>query len=213
MSNDALHWLRDSAEYRANTIQTYRAALEAAAQASVGRPAGSWGISVDADETILDNSDYEVDLQRRGVVHTEAAWKAWVKQGKRTAVPGAAKFLADVQKLGGRVAVVTNTVQSLCPDVAANLRALSLPYDILVCRADDGEDRKEGRWRSIADGTARPDLGPVEILVWVGDNIQDFPEQSQALRNQPESAFSEFGVRFFALPNPVYGTWEKNPAR
>ncbi|HYN40524.1 MAG TPA: HAD family acid phosphatase [Thermoanaerobaculia bacterium] len=210
---DELHWLRNSAEYRAITIQTYRLALEAAAEAGAGRPVGSWGVSVDADETILDNSTYEVELQRQGLVHTDAAWKAWVKRGERTAVPGAATFLASVQKLGGRVAVVTNTVQSLCPEVAANLRALSLPYDILVCRADDGEDRKEGRWRSVADGTARPDLGPVEILVWVGDNIQDFPDQSQALCSQPESAFSDFGVRFFALPNPIYGTWEKNPPR
>jgi 5'-nucleotidase (lipoprotein e(P4) family) len=210
---DELHWLRNSAEYRAITIQTYRLALEAAVKASAGRPAGSWGISVDADETILDNSTYEVELRRQGLVHTDAAWKAWVKRGERTAVPGAATFLAGVQKLGGRVAVVTNTVQSLCPEVAANLRAVSLPYDILVCRADDGEDRKEGRWKSVADGTARPDLGPAEILVWVGDNIQDFPEQSQVLRSQPESAFSDFGVRFFALPNPIYGTWEGNPPR
>lgn len=210
---DELHWLRDSAEYRAITLQTYRAALEAAAKASAGRPAGSWAVSVDADETILDNSTYEVELQRKGEVHTDAAWKAWVKRGERLAVPGAATFLAGVQKLGGRVAVVTNTVQSLCPDVAANLRAVSLPYDILVCRADDGEDRKEGRWKAVASGTAVPGLGPVEILVWVGDNIQDFPDQSQALQSQPDSAFADFGVRFFALPNPIYGTWEKNPPR
>ena len=210
---DELHWLRDSAEYRAITIQTYRAALEAAAKVSGGRPAGSWAISVDADETILDNSTYEVELQRQGLVHTDAAWKTWVKRGERTAVPGATAFLAGVQKLGGRVAVVTNTVQSLCPDVAANLHAVGLPYDLLVCRAENGEDRKEARWKSVADGTARPDLGPAEILVWVGDNIQDFPDQSQALRSQPESAFSEFGVRFFTLPNPIYGTWEKNAPR
>ena len=210
---DELHWLRSSAEYRAITIQTYRAALEAAAKASAGRPAGSWAISVDADETIIDNSDYEVELQQAGLVHTDAAWKAWVKRGERKAVPGATTFLAGVQKLGGRVAVVTNTVQSLCGDVAANLDSLRLPYDVLVCRPDDGGDRKEWRWRSVADGTARPDLGPLAILVWVGDNIQDFPDQSQALRSQPETAFAEFGVRFFALPNPIYGTWERNPPR
>lgn len=210
---DELHWVRGSAEYRAVTIQTYRAALEAAEEASAGRPAGSWAVSVDADETIIDNSGYELELQRKGLVHTDEAWKAWVERGERPAIPGAAMFLSGVQKLGGRVAVVTNTVQSLCPHVADNLRAVSLPYDILVCRADGGEDRKEGRWKSVADGTARPDLGPVEILVWVGDNIQDFPDQSQALRAKDEPAFSEFGVRFFALPNPIYGTWEKNAPR
>ena len=208
-----LHWLRGSAEYRALTIQTYRAALRAAAEASAGRPAGSWAVAVDADETIIDNSGYEVELQRQGLVHTDPAWKAWVHRGERKAIPGAAAFLAGARQLGGRVAVVTNTLQSLCGDVAANLDSLGLPYDILVCRLEDAGDRKEGRWRSIADGTARPDLGPVEILVWVGDNIQDFPGQSQALREKDEPAFADFGVRFFALPNPVYGTWEKNPPR
>ena len=210
---DELHWVRSSAEYRALTIQTYRAALEAAAEASAGRPAGSWAVSVDADETIIDNSGYEAELQRKGETHSNGAWRDWVKRRERTATPGAAEFLAGVQKLGGKVAVVTNTQQSLCADVAANLDALKLPYDLLVCRPDDAGDRKEPRWKVVTDGTARPDLGPLEILIWVGDNIQDFPEQSQALREKPESAFGDFGVRFFALPNPVYGTWEKNTPR
>jgi 5'-nucleotidase (lipoprotein e(P4) family) len=210
---DELHWVRGSAEYRAVMVQTFRAALEAAEEASAGRPAGSWAVSVDADETLLDNSGYELELQRQGLAHSDEAWKAWVERGQRPAIPGAAEFLSGVQKLGGRVAVVTNTVQSLRSHVAENLRAVSLPYDILVCRADDGDDRKEGRWKSVADGTARPELGPVEILVWVGDNIQDFPEQSQELRTKDEASFAEFGVRFFALPNPIYGTWEKNEPR
>ena len=210
---DELHWLRNSAEYRAISLQTFRAALAAAERLSAGRAAGSWGVSVDADETILDNSTYEVELQRAGQVHTDAAWKAWVKRRERTAVPGAATFLAGVRRLGGRVAVVTNTAQSLCPDVAANLETTGLPYDVLVCRPDDGEDRKEGRWKSVEAGTAVPGAAPFELLVWVGDNIQDFPDQSQALVGRDETAFADFGVRFFALPNPVYGTWEKNAPR
>lgn len=207
----ALHWMRTAAEYQAITTQTYKAALEAAARLGAGRPAGSWGVSVDADETIIDNSGYEVELFRAGVAHTEELWKAWVARRQRTAVPGAATFLAGVRKLGGRVAVVTNTAQSLCGDVAANLDALKLEHDLLICRADANasDSRKEARWKAIADGTARPDLGKVELLVWVGDNIQDFPDQGQSLRGKDESAFGDFGVRFFALPNPVYGTWQK----
>jgi 5'-nucleotidase (lipoprotein e(P4) family) len=211
--SEELHWLRSSAEYRAVAIQTYRAALAAARALSSGRPAGSWGVSVDADETVLDNSGYEVELQRAGAVHTDPAWKAWVKRGERTAVPGAAAFLTGVRALGGRVAVVTNTADSLCPDVAANLRRAGLPYDLLVCRPDDAGDRKEGRWKAVEDGSAVPGVGPVTLILWVGDNIQDFPGQSQALRDADEAAFAEFGVRFFALPNPVYGTWEKNAPR
>lgn len=211
--SDELHWVRSSAEYRAITTQTYRLALEAAAKLSAGRASGTWGVSLDADETVLDNSGYEVELQRKGTVHTDAAWFAWVKRGERTAIPGAKAFLEGLRKLGGRAAIVTNTQQSLCADVAANLEKAGLPYDLLVCRADDGGDRKEGRWKAISDGTARPDLGPLELLLFVGDNIQDFPGQSQALRDADEPAFASFGVRWFVLPNPVYGTWEKNAPR
>lgn len=210
---DELHWLRGSAEYRAVAIQTWRAALAAAERLGAARPAGTWAVSVDADETIIDNSGYELELQRAGRVHSDEAWVDWVKRRDRPAVPGAAAFLEGVRRLGGRVAVVTNTQESLCADVAANLASRGLPYDVLVCRPDGGGDRKEARWKAIADGTAQAGVGPLEILLWVGDNIQDFPFQSQSLRDADEAAFAEFGVRWFALPNPIYGTWEKNPPR
>jgi predicted secreted acid phosphatase len=51
------------------------------------------------------------------------------------------------------------------------------------------------------------------VLEWVGDNIQDFPRLSQAIRNDADSAFSRFGDSFFALPNPMYGSWQSNPLK
>jgi len=208
-----LRWVRGSAEFRAIEIQTYRAALEAATRASAGRPAGSWAVAVDADETIIDNSGYEAGLQRQGAVHTDAAWRAWVKGHERVALPGAKEFLSGVRQLGGRIAVVSNTEQALCADLATDLDRLGLPYDVLLCSRGPEEERKEERWRSIEEGTARPDLGKLEILVWVGDNIQDFPGKSQSLRELGVEGFADFGVRYFALPNPIYGSWEKNANR
>jgi predicted secreted acid phosphatase len=46
--------------------------------------------------------------------------------------------------------------------------------------------------------------------MWVGDNIQDFPRLRQDVRTQGDSVFAEFGDRFFVLPNPMYGSWERN---
>ncbi|KAA0256439.1 hypothetical protein FBQ97_19220 [Acidobacteria bacterium ACD] len=208
---DELHWFRSSAEYRAVTIQTYRAALAAVEKASAGRAPGSWAVSVDADDTLLDNSLYEKELQEKGLGVTDESWTEFVKRRRRTEVPGARTFLTGVRGLGGRIAVVTNTEESLCADVAANLDALGMPYDLLLCRPEGSDGEKEGRWKSIADGTASKDVGPLEILVWVGDNVQDFPDLAQPLRREGETAYSDFGVRFFALPNPIYGSWEKNP--
>jgi predicted secreted acid phosphatase len=47
------------------------------------------------------------------------------------------------------------------------------------------------------------------VVAWVGDNIQDFPRLTQASRNDP-AAFADFGRRYFVLPNPMYGSWERN---
>jgi predicted secreted acid phosphatase len=81
----------------------------------------------------------------------------------------------------------------------------------MLCRDDPKEARKETRWRRLTEGNAKPGVGPLEIVAWVGDNIQDFPDLSQDLRLQPEAAYGAFGERLFVLPNPVYGSWESNP--
>jgi hypothetical protein len=54
-----VHWYRDSAEQKAVYIETYRAAAVAARNLSQGLVPLSWGVILDIDETVLDNSDYE----------------------------------------------------------------------------------------------------------------------------------------------------------
>ncbi|MGH7616976.1 MAG: HAD family acid phosphatase, partial [Gemmatimonadaceae bacterium] len=73
LPND-IRWFRTSAEYRALTRQANRVAEERLPTLSHGLAAGSWGVILDADETVLDNSEYE---QRRFVLdsgYTDASW-------------------------------------------------------------------------------------------------------------------------------------------
>ncbi len=44
-------------------------------------------------------------------------------------------------------------------------------------------------------------------MAFLGDNIFDFPGMSQASKD--EASLSAFGERFFLLPNPMYGSWER----
>ena len=60
----------------------------------------------------------------------------------------------------------------------------------------------------MAAGKSEAGGAPLEIVAFVGDNIQDFPSLTQATRQQGEAAFSDFGVRYFMLPNPMYGSWQ-----
>ena len=50
------------------------------------------------------------------------------------------------------------------------------------------------------------------VEMYVGDNIQDFPHLTQDIRSQDVGAFDAFGDSFILLPNPMYGSFDKNPA-
>jgi len=206
-----VHWVRDSAEYRAAATQTYRWAAQQVERSAEGKPARGWAVILDADETVLDNSQYQ--KERGGQPYSSASWAEWVRRRAAGAVPGAPAFVARVRSLGGRVVIVTNRTESLCEDTRENLRALSLAVDLVLCRPDAGSSDKNARFQGVARGTASAELPPLEVLAFVGDNIQDFPGLGQDLRKAPEEALADFGRRYFVLPNPMYGSWEQNPPR
>ena len=60
--------------------------------------------------------------------------------------------------------------------------------------------------KQTQQGTAT--LPPIVVVAFIGDNIQDFPKLSQAIKGSGDAAFTEFGSRFFVIPNPMYGSWE-----
>ena len=208
----AVQWQRVAAEYPALTRQVFRQATAAIERAAAGREPRTWAVSFDADETIIDNSRYALERAQGGEpFYTLESWLAWVQRREATAVAGAAEFVARVRELGGIVAVVTNRGEDQCADTAANLDALGLRHDVILCRPAGPDGSKQPRWDALAGGTAAPGLGPVEILLWLGDNVGDFPGLDQGLRRAPAEAFADFGERFFVLPNPVYGSWERLP--
>ena len=208
---DGVHWFRSAAEYRAIAMSTYLAATSAVTAAAQGKPRDSWTVVLDADETVLDNSVFQRDLTRGGGPFSEEIWAAFVRLHSAVPVPGAKGFLDQVKELGGRIAIVTNRLSNLCEDTRENFRLQSLPFDVILCRETTGD--KNPRYDSVASGAAFGDGKPRLVVAFVGDNIQDFPKLKQSLRDEPDSAFVEFGRRFFVLPNPMYGSWQQVPAR
>lgn len=207
---ESIRWMQNSAEYMASTVQTYRLATTRVETGARGRAAGTWAVVLDADDTVINNMPYQAGLFRDGVVHTPERFTAWVRQRASTAVPGAATFLTRVHALGGRIAIVTNRLQIECDDTAEMLRMLSLTFDGMICRPEGAPASadKSPRFRAVAAGQTAASRTPVEILIYVGDNIQDFPGGSQAMRAQGEAAFGDVGVHWFVLPNPMYGSWQ-----
>jgi 5'-nucleotidase (lipoprotein e(P4) family) len=206
----SIRWVRDSAEHRALYLQVYRAATAYVEREAAGRAAGTWAVVLDADETVLDNSLYQLEQARAGRPFDPVTWTAWCARREAVPLPGAAAFLSRVQSLGGRVVIVTNRSTAECPDTEAVFRAQGLVHDAMLCKPDGSSSDKNPRFAAVARGTAAAGLPPLEVVAFVGDNIQDFPEKGQALRKEGDEAFAEFGARFFVLPNPMYGSWERN---
>ena len=205
---DSIRWVRDSAESVASTVQAYRLVTQHVENAVRGRAPATWAVVLDADDTVINNTQYQVGLARDGVGHTPERFTAWVRQRASTPVPGAARFLTRVRGLGGRIAIVTNRLAIECDDTAAVFRQHALMFDAMLCRPDGADSDKNPRFRAVAAGETDASRTPIEIVAFVGDNIQDFPGMRQSARAQGEGAFAEFGVRWFVLPNPMYVSWQ-----
>jgi len=125
---DAVLWIQTSAEYGAIARQTFRAALAAVGDALVD---SEWSASteqqeffdqksnvrlyqlppaviLDVDETVLDNSRYQVGLIESGGEYSHDGWKAYVNRQVSTPIPGAVEFVKACRTAGVTVIYVTN---------------------------------------------------------------------------------------------------------
>ena len=205
---DSIRWVRDAAEYRAAVVQAYREATGRVEIEARTRSAGTWAVILDADETVLNNSTYQLERARQGLAFTPESWNVWVRRREATPVPGAAAFLARVRALGGRIAIVTNRLESECPDTIAVFQTHSLAYDAMLCRPDGSPSDKNPRFQAVANGGTSAGSSRLDVVVYVGDNILDFPGLSQSVKAAGEAGYAEFGARYFLIPNPMYGSWQ-----
>ena len=205
---DSIVWVQRSAEYYAAVIQVYRLATARVEQQASSRAPGTWAVILDADETILSNLQYQIE--RVGLGYSPESWAAWVRRRKATPLPGAAAFLTRVHALGGRIAIVTNRLDSECADTITLFKAQALLFDAMLCRPDKGPSDKNPRFEAVTAGKTAAGNTPLEVVAFVGDNILDFPGLNQKLRQAGDQGFGEFGVTYFLLPNPMYGSWQES---
>ncbi|MGE0812395.1 MAG: 5'-nucleotidase, lipoprotein e(P4) family [Vicinamibacterales bacterium] len=205
---DSIRWVRDAAEYRAAVLQVFLLAGGHVERAAAGKAAGSWAVVLDADETVISNLTYQAERARAGLGYSGESWAAWVRRREATPLPGAAAFLARVHALGGRIAIVTNRLGSECDDTIAVFTREHLQYDAMLCRPNGTPSDKNPRFEQVRTGRAPGIGGPVEVVAFLGDNIQDFPGLAQSVKDAGDPGFAEFGRRFFVLPNPMYGSWQ-----
>jgi len=211
----AEHWFRDSLEYCRIATSAYQDAANAAWRAAATYGRGHWVVFMDADETVLDNSLYERERERCGLSFSDASWSKWLAAGIAAEIPGAAAFTHTVHRLGGYVAIVTNRDASLDPSTQANLKHLGIWFDYEIGHPADQPDEKTGRWKGALAALSAKTHAKLVPAMWVGDQVTDFGILDR--RGHIARAMSEkddgrgIGERYFLIPNPIYGGWNKNP--
>lgn len=221
---DATRWYRDSAERNAQYNQVFAIGLEKVATKVQKQKLKSnqWGVIMDIDETVLDNSQYEKENILSCQDYTPQSNYAFMERKVSIATPGAHNFTCGVQKLGGKVVLVTNRdgsyddkIQSATVD---NLRAAGICFDNVVFANGSKDSNKTPRFQAVEAGNysniiAIHPMKPFKVLAYFGDNIQDFPDitQAEAIKQDPNGSYwQKFGQEYFSLPNPTYGSWERN---
>lgn len=170
-------------------------------------------IIVDVDETVLDNSPSQVRQIREQRGYDDVNWDAWVNERKAKALPGAAEFLSAAARQGVTVYYISNRTADQAQASIDNLRATGLPLKDTsqflglgtVVEGCEQEGSEKSCRRQLVARRHR-------VLMQFGDQVGDFV---QIVANTPDgrraaiAPYSDWiGQRWWALPNPLYGSWE-----
>jgi 5'-nucleotidase (lipoprotein e(P4) family) len=213
---NATLWQHSSAEYECAVQQAYRlaqdnldkaladdqwsAAPEQGDNAATLPPA----ILLDLDETVIDNTEYEIRIIRELGQYSPESFAQWCESAEAPSITGAAEFIDYAASRQVEVFYYSARKEALRGCTARNLRALGLPFsDDSHLLLDDGTSKSE--YRSMIASRYR-------LLLLLGDNLEDFVEGSMVesgLRRELAQRYARrWGREWIILPNPMYGHWE-----
>jgi acid phosphatase len=223
---NAVLWMQRSVEYKGNATGAYALARlrldEALADRSwTAAPAEQTGsfqnlppaVVLDVDETVLDNSAFQVWMLLNDKTYDDAAWHQFVASQMSTAIPGAVEFTQYADAKGVKVFYVTNRTAVDKEPTRQLMARLGFPMggnvDTFLMQGEKPE------WGS-AKGTRRAVIAKdYRVLLCLGDNFGDFVDAykgSEADRLKVyEDNKARWGRSWIVIANPSYGSFEAAP--
>lgn len=202
---DAVLWQHASAEAYRLQQQAYELARVRLAENMRVADKRPPAVIVDIDETVLDNSPYQVGIVGEGQTYEQATWQAWTDKACAAAVPGSVKFLKEARALGCRVFYITNRDIRERASTLKNLDSLGFPDvdEAHLLLMEGTSDKTERRARVANDH---------QVVLLIGDQLRDFDERfkDRSVNDGKGTvdAMSDTLMHYFILlPNPMYGTY------
>nr|WP_299382964.1 5'-nucleotidase, lipoprotein e(P4) family [Allomuricauda sp.] len=199
-------WQQKSGEYKALCFQAYnlaRTRLDALLQKKYTQPLA---IVTDIDETVLDNSPYQVHQALNNEEYSDASWMEWTARIDCDTIPGALSFLRYAKSRGVDIFYITNRLEAEREATLKDLERWGFPdatdSHLTMKTTTSG---KEPRRAKVAITH--------EILLLLGDNLSDFSEiyDKKTIDKRNDLVIDNsttFGNRFIVLPNAMYGDWD-----
>jgi len=207
MGVQAVLWSQYSAEAEALYIQAFNIASRVMKDSVEGIHDKPLAVVLDIDETVLDNSPFNVEMMRGGTSYSEELWAEWCEMRAAIAIPGALEFTLLAEQIGVDVFYVSNRSVKLLASTLDNLNDKGFPFaDSIHVMLKEETSSKDVRRATIREDH--------KILLLIGDNLGDldgvFDDRSDEYGKSEVRKFkNDFGSRFIVLPNPMYGSWER----
>lgn len=200
-------WQQRAAEYKALCLQAYNAAHTQVDETLKLPPVMPLAIVTDIDETVLDNSPYDVQRAINNQEYDAATWKAWTAKAIADTVPGAPSFFKYAASKGIAVFYITNRDEDERAATLKNLQLYNMPNaDNAHLLLRQSSSSKESRRQQV--------LKNYQIVLFCGDNLADFDSLYDNKPNEESRDTSTkklspmFGKKYIVLPNVSYGDWE-----
>ena len=204
LPND-VRWVRESKEYVALCNQVYANAIDKLQDTispnnySLNIINNNYAVVMDLDETVLDNSDYQVELYNKNEQYNPDSWDEWVVKEDAKLVPGAYDYISFLRNHNIQIIFISNRMHKRLQETKNNMLELGIysDNDIYLLRLDRA-DKKTIRRAEIFNSTGRmKGFKQFEIIQYLGDAIGDFEVDN----------LDRFGLDQFVFPNPMYGKW------
>lgn len=198
---------QSAAEYKALCYQAYNLAkFKLDEILMTGKYARPLAVMTDIDETVLNNSPYQVHQALMNKDYDPISWHEWTAKASADTVPGALNFFQYAASRGVEVFYVTNRDEAERVGTLKNLQKFNFPNTDNQHLMLMGKSSSKVQRRDSIEATHI-------LLMQFGDNLNDFSGafEKRTIAERMKAADenrNQFGTQYFVLPNPSYGEWE-----
>ncbi len=219
-------WMQRSVEFKGNALGIYtlariqldRALADRKWTAAPGEQKGDFAdlppaVILDLDETVLDNSRYQVWMVKNDQTFSLKTWNQFCADQVSTAIPGSLDFVKYAESKGVKVFYITNRDAETEKDTRENMEKLGFPpagnVDTYLMQ------REKPDWGSAKSSRRAVITRDYRVLLNLGDNFGDFDDRYRGSEAERLKAFEEnrerWGREWLVIANPTYGSFELSP--